>query len=106
MAPVFDTMIRQAGWHSIWMPGSCSRRGFGWTAEDATHRALLRALNAVPRKFNAAELDSIHVARYPGFCVASVTLDTREVKQSSSMELVHEEHPPTAHARRADDHFA
>ncbi len=30
-ASIFDTMIRQAGWHSMWMPGSCSRRGFGLT---------------------------------------------------------------------------
>jgi hypothetical protein len=87
-APVFDTMIRQAGWHSIWMPGSCTRRGFGLTPENATHRALARALNAVPHQFNAAELDVVQVSNYPGFCVVNVTVHPREVQQSTSAELV------------------
>lgn len=89
-APIFDAMIRQAGWHSIWMPGSCVRRGFGLTPENATDRALTRALNAVPRQFNAAELNSIFVARYPGFWVASVTLHSREVMQSNPVKPGHE----------------
>jgi hypothetical protein len=88
-ASIFDTMIRQAGWHSIWMPGSSVRRGFGLTPENATHRALTRALNAVPRQFNAAELNSICVARYPGFWVANVTLHSREVMQFNPAELGH-----------------
>jgi hypothetical protein len=29
MTSVFDTMIRQMGWHSFWMRGSCLRIGFG-----------------------------------------------------------------------------
>ncbi|HZP04711.1 MAG TPA: hypothetical protein VFB43_07420 [Terracidiphilus sp.] len=94
-AHVFDTMIRQAGWHSIWMPGSYSRRGFGLTTENATHSAVTRALNMVPRQFNAAELDSIHVARYLGFCVADVTVSPREVQQYAPVEGL----PQTAYAR-------
>jgi hypothetical protein len=105
-APIFDTMIRQAGWHSMWMPGSCSRKGFGLTQEGATQRALERALNAVPHKFNAAELDSIHVAWYPGFCVAIVTLLPREIMQSTSVELGDEEQWRTTHARLASDRIA
>jgi hypothetical protein len=95
MAPVFDTMIRQAGWHSIWMPGSCARRGFGLTPESATHNAVTHALNAVPHQFNAAELDSIRVAKFPGFCVANVTVHPREVQQYAPVEG----HPQMAHAR-------
>jgi hypothetical protein len=88
-AEVFDTMVRQAGWHSIWMPGSCSRRGFGLTPENATHRALARALSAVPHEFNAAELDVVQVSQYPGFCVANITLHPREVQQYTPAELAH-----------------
>ena len=46
-APVFDTMIRQAGWHFTWMQGPCSRRGFAFTQEAATLRALARALRGI-----------------------------------------------------------
>jgi hypothetical protein len=98
-APVFDTMIRHAGWHSIWMPGSRSRRGFGPTPENATHRAISRALNAVPRQFNAAELDSVQVLKYQGFFVVNVTLHPREVQQYTPLEFALEGHPQTVHAR-------
>jgi hypothetical protein len=94
-AQVFDTMIRQAGWHSIWMPGSCSRRGLGLTLENATHSALAHTLNAVPCQFNAAELDTVQVSKYPGFYVVNVTLHPREVQQYTSVEG----HPQTARAR-------
>jgi hypothetical protein len=92
-AKIFDTMIRQAGWHSIWMPGSCSRKGLGLTPENATHSALARTLSAIPSQFNAAELDSIQVAKYPGFYVVNVTLRPREVQKYTSVELAHQGHP-------------
>ncbi len=97
-APIFDTMIRQAGWCSMWMPGSCSRKGFGLTPDNATHRALARALNAVPRHFNAAELDTIQVSRYPGFCIANVTIHPREVQQCASVEPAGYEPTQPVHA--------
>jgi hypothetical protein len=97
-ASILDTMIRQAGWHSIWMPGSCTRRGFGLTRESAANRALMRALNAVPRQFNAAELDFTHVAQYPGFWVSIVTLHPREVKESTALELSPRGLPQPFHA--------
>jgi hypothetical protein len=99
MASVFDTMIRQAGWHSMWMRSPCSRRGFGLTPERATHRAVVRALNAVPRHFNAAELDSVQVVKYPGFSVANATLHPREIQQYTSLDIVDKVHPQPAHAR-------
>lgn len=98
-ASIFDTMIRHAGWLSMWMPGSCSRRGFGLTPESATHRAVARALNAVPRQFSAAELDFTYVAQYPGFCIAIAKLHPREVRQSTSVELAYPEFPQAVHAR-------
>jgi hypothetical protein len=98
-APVFDTMIRQAGWHFMWIQGSCSQRGFGITREEATHRALTHALERVARRFNAAELDSFHVTKYPGFHVANVTLQPRQIQQHTSLEVADERHPRVVPAK-------
>ncbi|MDE3162967.1 MAG: hypothetical protein KGL64_06880 [Acidobacteriota bacterium] len=85
-APVFDTMIRQAGWHFMWIQDSCVRRGFGSSRESATARALTRALDGIARRFNAAELDSVQVANYPGFHMATVTLQARQIQQQTSLD--------------------
>ncbi|HTW82372.1 MAG TPA: hypothetical protein VME23_22695, partial [Terracidiphilus sp.] len=81
-------MIRRAGWYSTWMPGECSRKGIGLTSKNATHRALMHTLNAVPRQFNAAELDSVRVSKYPGFCIVKVILHPRELQQHTSSNPV------------------
>jgi len=86
-AQVFDTMIRQAGWHFIWIKGICSRRGLGITRANALNRALARALSGVGRRFNAAEIDSIQVAKYPGFYVAIVNLQPRQIQQHTAFDL-------------------
>ncbi len=91
-ALVFDTIIRQAGWHFIWMSGSCSRRGFGRTREVAIDRALVRALGAVNKQCNAAEFDSVHVAKYPGFSVASVTVQRHRIQQSTALDVADKIH--------------
>lgn len=85
-ASVFDTMIRQAGWHFIWMSGSCSRRGFARTQDKAVERALGRALGAVSRQSNAADFESVQVTKYPGFLVANVTVQRRRIQQKSVLE--------------------
>ncbi len=87
---VFDTMIRHAGWHFMWMQGSSSRRGFGLTQELATHRALMRALKGVRRRFNAAELDSVRITKYLGFQIANVTVQPRQIQQHTSLDIVDE----------------
>jgi len=92
-AAVFDTMIRQAGWHFIWMSGSCSRRGFGRTREEAIDRALVRALGAVNKQCNAAEFDSVHVAKYPGFTVAKVTVQRHRIQQNTMLDIADKGHP-------------
>ena len=91
-ARVFDTMIRHAGWHFTWMCGSCSRRGFGRTQEEAIGRALARALSAVHKQCNAAEFDSVKVAKYPGFRVASVTVQRHQIKQFNSLDIAPDKH--------------
>ena len=86
-ALVFDTMIRQAGWHFMWLQGACSRRGFGSTQEVATQRALVRALRGVSRRFNAAELDAVHISKYPGFQIANVTVQPRQIQRHASLSI-------------------
>jgi hypothetical protein len=78
-APVFDTMIRQAGWHFMWMQA--------------------RALKGVARRFNAAELDSVQVTKYPGFHVAKVTLQPRHIQQHTSLDIADERHAQAVPAR-------
>jgi hypothetical protein len=89
-APVFDTMIRQAGWHFMWIQDSCARMGFGSSRASATTHALTRALNGIAKQFNSAELDSVQVANYPGFHVATVTLQPRQIQQQTSLDCPNE----------------
>jgi hypothetical protein len=88
LAPVFDTTIRQAGWHFMWVSPACARRGFGASSGAATSKALTRALRGVPQRFNAAELDSVRVKKYPGFYLANVTLQSRQIQEHTSLDLV------------------
>lgn len=81
----FDKMIRQAGWHFIFPPGSYSRTGVGQTSEEAIHQALNRALKGLTIRFNGAELESIHVTRFPLFHVATVTLQPRHIQQECAL---------------------
>jgi hypothetical protein len=79
-ALVLDTMIRQAGWHFMWLQGSCARRAVGLTPQKATERALTHALKGIAGRFNAAELDSVQVAKFLGFHIATVTVQPRQVQ--------------------------
>jgi hypothetical protein len=85
-ALIFDTMIRQAGWHFMWIQNSCARRGVGIIRQNAIDRALIRALGSVAGRFNAAELDSVQVAKYMGFHVATVTVQTRQIQEQTSLD--------------------
>jgi len=89
-ASSLDVMIRQAGWHFMWVQGSCSRRGYGRTEEIATDQALTRALGGITRRFNAAEFDSLRIARFPGFYIASVTVQARQIQQNTSLDVADE----------------
>lgn len=82
-ARIFNTIIRQAGWRFTWIPDSCIRRGVAISRDRATSNALTRALKGIARHFNAAELDSVQVALYLGFYVATVTLQPRLIQQAS-----------------------
>lgn len=84
-ALVLDTMIRQAGWHFMWIQGACVRRGFGATQQSAIGRALAHALNGIARRFNAAELDSVRATKFFGVHIATVTLQLRQIQEEASL---------------------
>ena len=98
-ASVFDTIIRQTGWHFMWINGSSSRRSFGITHEDATRRALVSALKGLPERYNAAEFESAQVASYPGFHIANVTVQPRQIQMLTALDTPNE-HPAQAFAER------
>jgi hypothetical protein len=89
-AAALDVIIRNAGWHFMWLDGPCSRLSAGRTAESAVGKAIVRALNQVKSRFNAAELDSINVRKYLGFVVAKVTLHARHIQQTATLGPVQE----------------
>jgi hypothetical protein len=98
-ARVLDTMIRQRGWHFMWIQGSCSRRGFGLTQIEATQRALERALKGLSRRYNAAELESVRSRKLLGVYIVKVTLQPRQIQQHTSLDLVEGRHPQAVSAR-------
>lgn len=85
-APVFDTMIRQAGWHFMQIRNFCTRMGFGISQKNAAERALVRALDGIAQRFNAAELESVQIAKYFGFHVATVSVRPRKIQQQTSLD--------------------
>jgi hypothetical protein len=98
-ALVFDTMVRQAGWHFMWLQEASSRRGIGLTEEAATRRALSLALKGVSKRFNAAELDFIQITEYPGFQVANVTVQTLQIQRHASLNVAVGQNPEPVPAR-------
>jgi hypothetical protein len=86
-SPVFDTMIRHAGWHFVCLQGPYSRSGVGLSRDEAIHQALARALKGLKTSFNAAELESVQVSSYPVFHIAKVTLQPRHIQQHTSLEI-------------------
>ena len=86
LAAVFDTLIRQTGWHFMWIQESSARRGIGRIRQNAINRALDHALNGIAGRFNAAELDSVEVSRHFGLFVEKVTVQARQIQQQISLE--------------------
>ncbi len=86
-APVFDTMIRQKGWHFMPVDNLRARKALGLTEQGAVQRALAHALRAVAGRFNAAELIAVQAEKYPGFYIARVTLQPRQIQQYTWLEI-------------------
>jgi hypothetical protein len=83
MAAALDLKVRNAGWHFMWLEDAYVRFGVGRSATSAIDRATIRALDRIKDRFNAAELDSIKVSKYPGFQVATITLHARQIQQQA-----------------------
>lgn len=98
-ALVFDTMIRRADWHFMWLQDACSRRGIGLTKEAAIRRAVSLAFDGVSKRFNAAELDSLQIAEYPGFQIAEARILTLQIQRKPSLKSADVQHPLAAPAR-------
>jgi hypothetical protein len=77
-AAVFDTMIRQAGWHYIWLTGACTRAGLARTSEKAIERALDRAIKALSWQTIAADGDTVHP--YCGAADSCMALATGSIR--------------------------
>jgi hypothetical protein len=92
-------MIRQQGWHFMWVDRPCSRKGFAKTEEAAIQRALTHALRAVASRFNAAELVSLQVNRSLGLTMAIVTVQPRQIQHHSWLEVSGHAHPQTVPIR-------
>lgn len=82
-AAALDVLIRDAGWHFMWIVGSCTRRGTAHTGPAAIHRAVALALKKIAVGYNAAELGSVHISKWPGFQVAKVTLYPRLIREQA-----------------------
>jgi len=86
VASDLDAAIRGVGWHSMRIVDSQASQALGRTAESAIHRALARALPVIKEQFNAAELDSIHVTIFPGFRLARVSVQARQIQSQTSLD--------------------
>ncbi len=90
IAADLDLKVRNAGWHFMWLEDEYARFGVGRSASSAINKAIIRALDGVKVRFNAAELDSISVSKYLGFRVAKITLCARQIQLQTSLSLVDE----------------
>jgi len=90
MSAALDLKVRNAGWHFMWLADAYSHHGIGLTATTAIDKAITRALSRVKARFNAAELNSVKISKYPGFHIAKITLHSRHIQQQASLGLVDE----------------
>jgi hypothetical protein len=74
----------------MWLTEAHSCLGIGRTAESAYTNAIALALKKIQQRFNAAELSLLKITKYPGFQVARVVLQTRQIQQHASLGLVDE----------------
>lgn len=87
---VLDARVRSSGWHFMWLDDACSSTAIGRTAASAIGKAAVGALARVKGRFNAAEVDSIKVSKYPGFQIARIALHSRHIQQQASLALIDE----------------
>jgi len=78
-----DTEIRRRGWHFIRIGEESLRGGVGHTSQEAIAGALKLALRRVSERFNAAEVESIELKKYPWFVLARVAVYPYQIQQDA-----------------------
>jgi hypothetical protein len=80
-----DKEVRARGWHFMWIGEGSRRGGVGQTSQEAIAGALKLALRRVSERFNAAQIESIEVKKYPWFVLAKVKVYPYQIQPSSVM---------------------
>jgi len=82
-----DKEIRRRGWHFMWIGEGKLRSGVGQTAQEAIAGALKLALRRVSERFNAAEVESIELKKYPWFVLAKVKVYPYQIQQGAVLSV-------------------
>jgi hypothetical protein len=82
-----DKEVRARGWHFMWIGEGSRRGGVGQTSQEAIAGALKLALRRVSERFNAAQIESIEVKKYPWFVVAKVKVYPYQIQQSPVLSV-------------------
>jgi len=85
--------IRLRGWHFMWIGEGSRRGGVGQTSQEAIAGALKLALRRVGDCFNAAEIESIEVKKYPWFVVAKVKVYPYQIQESGVLSSFDQKMP-------------
>jgi len=66
---------------------------FVWAGQWRRHppSALQSGLDALPQRFNAAEVESLRISRCGGFSVAKIVLRSRHIHKGDALPSVREE---------------
>ena len=81
-APWLDKTIRGRGWNSNVLTKMYWRSGYANHAQDAIRRATQLALRKVNKRFNAAEIGHVVVAKHLWFYFARVGIFYRYIQES------------------------
>jgi hypothetical protein len=81
-APWLDKTIRGRGWNSNVLTRMYWRSGYANRAQDAIRKAAKLALRKVNKRFNAAEIGHIVVAKHLWFYLARVGIFYRYIQES------------------------
>ncbi len=85
-----DKTIRGLGWNSNVLTRMCCRSGYANRAQDAIQRAAQLALRKVDKRFNAAEIGHVVVAKHLWFYVARVGIFSRYVQENPFLGICDE----------------
>ena len=82
-----EKKITKSGWQFIRIAASPLKSGVGSTPQDAIAAALKLVLRRVSHYFNAIEVKSIELTKYPWFFLARVNVAPYRIQQDSSSSV-------------------